>query len=169
MPPGAALGPGHTPVLEHDGSSGRVHRAHGRLNDRLERLLEVERLRHCLRDPRERLELGNPALGMVVELRVLDRLRHLTCDRHEQVDLRLVVLPRGDRPHVERPLETILGEDRDGEDRFVLLLVQIREVLEARIEMGSARDHDRRTLGRCSPGDSLARTELRGPGQLLRA
>ena len=60
-----------------------------RRDDRLERLLEVERLGDRLRDPRQRLELVHAALCGLVELRVLDRLRHLGGDRHEQLDLGL--------------------------------------------------------------------------------
>ena len=75
------------PVLEHERRAGRVDRVHRRLHDRLQRLLEVERLRHRLGDPRQRLELLDPPLRLVVELRVLDRLRHLRGDRDEQVDL----------------------------------------------------------------------------------
>ena len=62
---------------------------HRRLDDRLERLLEVERLRDRLRDLRERLQLVDPPLRLRVELRVLDRLRDLRGDREQQVDLRL--------------------------------------------------------------------------------
>jgi hypothetical protein len=133
----------------------------------LERLLEVERLGDRLRDSGQRLELGHAALGMVVELRVLDGLRDLPCDRHQQVDLRMVVLSRGDRPHVERALEAVAGQDRHGENRLVLLLMEVREGLEARVEVRRPRDHDRRPLCRRGPRDALARTHLRRAGQLL--
>ena len=62
-------------------------RVHRRLDDRLERLLQVERLRDGLGDPRERLELGDAPLGLGVELRVDDRLRDLARDRLQQLDL----------------------------------------------------------------------------------
>jgi len=48
----------------------------------LERLFEIERLGNRLGDLRERLQLGDPALGLCVELGVLDRLGDLVRDRH---------------------------------------------------------------------------------------
>ena len=58
-------------------------------HDRLQRLLQVERLRDRLGDPRQRLELVHAPLRPLVQARVLDRLRHLGGDRDEQLDLRL--------------------------------------------------------------------------------
>ena len=87
--------PRDAPVLEHERRSRRRHGVHGGLHDRLERLLEVERLRHGLGDPCERLQLGNPTLGLRVELCVHDRLRDLIRDRLDELDLGRVVLPRG--------------------------------------------------------------------------
>ena len=86
----APLRPGDAAVLEHERRAGRVDGVHRRLHDRLERLLEVERLRDRLGDPRERLELAHAALRVRVELRVLDRLRDLRRDRHQQLDLVVV-------------------------------------------------------------------------------
>ena len=84
---GATFGPRDAPVLEHERGAGRLHRVHRRLDDRLERLLEVERLGDRFGDLRERLELGDAALRVGVELRVDDRLRDLARDRLEQLDL----------------------------------------------------------------------------------
>ena len=84
---GAALRPRDLAVLEHERGARRVDRRHGRRHDRLERLLEVQRLRDGLGDLRERLQLVDAALRLGVQLRVLDRLRDLGGDRHEQVDL----------------------------------------------------------------------------------
>ena len=92
--PGAALGPRDLAVLEHERGAGRPHRGDRRLHDRLERLLQIQRLGDGLRDLRERLELVHPPLRVGVELRVLDRLRDLRRDRDEQVDLGLGVLAR---------------------------------------------------------------------------
>jgi hypothetical protein len=78
---GAALRPRDPPVLEHERRTGRVHRVHRRLHDGLERLLEVEGFRDGLGDAGERFELGHSPLGLGVELRVDDRLRHLSRDR----------------------------------------------------------------------------------------
>ena len=139
MGAGPALGPGDRPVLEHERRPGGVDGLDRRVDDRLERLLEVERLRDRLGDGRERLQLGDAALRVVVELRVLDRLGHLAGDRHEQVDLVAAELARRLGADVERALEPVAGEDRDGEDRLVVRLAQVREVLEARIEMRLAR------------------------------
>ena len=107
-------------------------------DDRLERLLEVERLRDRLGDPRERLELVDPAPRLRVELRVLDRLPDLRGDRREQRDLCVGERPRLARADVERALEHVAGEDRDREDRLVLVLTEVRERLEARVEMRAA-------------------------------
>ena len=118
----ATLGPRDLPVLEHERGAGRVQRLHRRLHDRLERLLEVERLGDRLRDPGERLELRDAPLRPLVELRVLDRLRDLRRDRDEELDLGVGERARLARADVERALERVAGEDRDGEDRLVLVL-----------------------------------------------
>src|SRR3954469_10786666 len=52
---GAALGAPDAPALEDEGGARRIDRLHRRLDDRLERLLEIERLGDGLRDLRERL------------------------------------------------------------------------------------------------------------------
>ena len=114
-------------VLEHERGPGRATRVHRRLHDRLERLLEVERLGDRLGDPRQRLELLDAPLRLRVELRVLDRLRDLRRDREQQVDLGLGELARLARADVERALELLAGEDRHGEDRLVLVLGQVGE------------------------------------------
>ena len=75
------------PVLEHECRPCRMQRLHRRLHDRLQRLLEVERLRDRLRDASERLELGDTPLRALVELRVLDRLRDLRRDGDKELDL----------------------------------------------------------------------------------
>ena len=167
---GPPLGPGDRAVLEHERGAGRRERVHRRLHDRLERLLEVERLRDGLGDPRERLELVHAALRLLVELRVLDRLRDLRGDHEQQVDLVLGEVARLARADVERALEPLAaGEDRHGEDRLVLVLGQVREVLEARVEVRLRRDHHRRPrLGRRA-GDPLARPHPRPLRHLLDA
>ena len=73
--PCAALGPGDRARPRGRSRRPCVERLHRRLHDRLERLLEVERLRDRLGDPRERLQLLDPPPRLGVELRVLDRLR----------------------------------------------------------------------------------------------
>jgi hypothetical protein len=104
---------------------------------------------------------------VVVELRVLDRLGDLAGDRHEQVDLGLPVRPRLPGSDVQRALETVLEEDRDGEDRLILLLAEVRKALEAGVKMRVARDHDRLPFGRGRARDSFARAHLRNACQLV--
>ncbi len=166
---GTALGPRDAAVLEHDRGPGGVGRLDGRLHDRLERLLQVERLRDRLRDAGERLELVHPPLRLRVQLRVLDRLRDLAGDRHQQVDLGLRERARLAGAHVERALELLAGEDRHGEDRGVVVLRQVRERLEARVEVRVGGDHDRLAVGRRSAGDPLAAAHPRRPRRALDA
>ena len=165
----APFRPSDLAVFEHERGAGRVDRRHRRLHDRLERLLEVERLRDGLRDLRERLELVDAPLRVGVELRVLDRLRDLRRDRDEQVDLGLVVLARQPRADVERALELLAREDRHREDRLVLVLRQVGEELEARVEVGARGDRDRRALGGGDARDPLAGPHPRPPRHLLDA
>ena len=164
---GAALRPGDLPVLEHEGGTCRAQRLHRGLHDGLERLLEVERLGDRLGDPRERLELGDAALGALVEACVLDRLCHLRRDRDEEVHLRVGEGTRLARPHVERAFELLPREDGHGEDRLVLVFAKVRKLLEARVEMRLLGDHDRRAFGRRRSRDSLARPHARRPRHLL--
>ena len=161
MRAGDALGPGDAAVVEHERRAGRAERIHRRLDDRLERLLEVERLRDRLRDPRQRLELAHAPLRLGVELRVLDRLRDLRGDREQQLDLVVAEHARLARAHVQRALErTVARQDRHREDRLVLVLGQVREVLEARIEM--------RLLGSSITGARAAAAEpvIPSPGRI---
>ena len=124
---GATRGPGRPAVGQDDRCPRRVHGRHRRRHDVLERLLQVERLGHGLRDPRQRLQLGDAALRVVVQLGVLDRLRDLTGDGHEKLDLGVVVLPRRHRADVQRTLQLVACQNRNREDRLVLLLVEVRE------------------------------------------
>src|SRR5215210_1224029 len=81
-------------VLEDERGAAGAERLHRRLHDRFEGLLEVERVGHRLRDPRERLELDDSALRGLVQPGVLDRLADLRGDGEQQVDLRAAELPR---------------------------------------------------------------------------
>jgi hypothetical protein len=102
-----------------------------------------------------------------VELRVLDRLRDLRRDRHEQLDLVVAEHARLLRAHVQRAGEPLPSEDRHGENGLVGLLVQVRKGLEALVEVRLGRDHDRRALESGRAGDSLARPHPGAPGHLL--
>ena len=65
---GPALGPRDVPVLEDEGGTGRADRVHRRLDDRLERLLQVEGFGHRLGDARQCLQLADPALRLAQSL-----------------------------------------------------------------------------------------------------
>ena len=141
---------------------------HRRPDDRLERLLEVKRLRDGLGNAGERLELPHTALCRLVQPCVLDRLGDLRGDRDEQVDLRVREGARLASAHVERALEPfVAGDDRHRQDRLVLVLGKVRELLEPRVEVRAGRDHDRRPFGGRGAGDSLTRAHARAPAHLL--
>jgi hypothetical protein len=161
------LGPSDRAVLEDESGARRPDGVDRRLDDRLERLLQVQRLGNGLRDGRKRLQLRDAPLRVLVQLGVFDRLRHLARDRHQEVDLRRRELARLLRAHVERALEPLLGQDRDGEDRLVVLLAQVREALEARVEMRLSRDHHRCALSGRRAGDALSGSHLGHRGHLV--
>ena len=166
----ATLGPRDLPVLEHERRARGVQGLHRRLHDRLERLLEVQGLRDGLRDPGERLQLCDAPLSALVELRVLDRLRDLGRDRDEELDLGLGERAWLARTDVERALQLVgASDDRHGEDRLVLVLRKVRELLEARVEVRLLGDHDGRALGRCDARDPLSRAHPWRARQLLHA
>ena len=163
-----ALGPRDPAVVEHERRAGRAERVHRRLDDRLERLLEVQRVLHRLGDARERLELVHAPLRLRVELRVLDRLRHLRGDREQQLDLVLGERARLAGADVERAFErAVARQDRHRQDRLVLVLGQVGEVLEARVEMRLRLEHHRRARRRRRAGDPLARPHARPPRHLV--
>ena len=162
-----ALRPHDLAVLEHQRRPRGVERVDRRLDDSLERLLQVERLRDRLGDAREGLQLADPPLRLGVELGVLDRLRHLRGDRDEEVDLGRRELARLSRPDVQRALELVPGEDRHREDRLVLVLRQVRERLEPLVEVRLGRDHHRLASSCGRTRDPLARAHPRPAGHLL--
>jgi hypothetical protein len=98
---------------------------------------------------------------------VLDRLRDLGRDREQELDLSLREVARLTRADVQRTFELFPREDRYSEDRLVLLFRQVRETLEARVEMRLRSDHHRRPLGRSGTRDPLAGPHFRAPGHLL--
>ena len=166
---GTSSRPGDVAVFEHERGTGRAHRLHRRLHDRLEGLLEVQRFGDRFRDLGQSFELDDPALSLCVELGMLDRLRHLRRDRGDEVDLVVCELPRCDRADVQGSGESLSRDDRHRKDRLVLVLRQIREELEARIEVRLCRDHDRRSFGRRGTGDPFAGTHPRALSHLLHA
>ena len=113
---------------EHQRTCLGVHGAPRGGDDLGQRLRLVQRLRHGLGDARQRLQLGDAAARPVVELRVLDRLRHLGRDRLEQLDLVVVPLPRLGGAHVHGAGEALRAiEDRHREQRLEPLLVEAVE------------------------------------------
>ena len=90
---------------------------------------------------------------------MLNRLRDLVGDRDEQLDLVLRELARRKRTDVQRAGEPLAGEDRHREDRLVVVLRQVCELLEARIEVRLRRNHHRRPVGGSCAGDPLTRPE----------
>ena len=110
------------------------------------------------------------ALSLLIELRVLDRLRDLRGDREQELDLFLGEVARHPGADVEGALEPLAaGEDRHRQDRLVLVLRQVGEVLEARIEVRLGGDHHRRPLLGRGARDPLARPHPRALSHLLDA
>ena len=98
---------------------------------------------------------------------MLDRLRDLTRDRDEQVDLRAREAARAQGSDVEGTGKLVAREDRHRKDRLVLVLGQIRKELEARVEMRLRRQHHGLPLGGGGAGDALAGPHPRPPRHLL--
>ena len=99
---GLAFGPGDAAVFEHERRTGGADGVHRRLHDRLQRLLQVQRLGNRLGDPGQRLELADAALRLGIQLGVLDCLRDLRRDRDQELDLGLAELARPPCADVER-------------------------------------------------------------------
>src|SRR5207253_7250444 len=97
------------------------------LDDRLERLLEVERLGNRLRDPSKRFELAYAALGVRIQLGVLDRLRDLCGDRNEELDLGVREFPGPARADIQCTRQLLARENRYCQDRLVLVLGEVGE------------------------------------------
>jgi hypothetical protein len=168
--PRSAFRLGDPTVLEDERGAGSADGVHRRLDDRLERLLEIEGVGHRFGDAREGLELADPALSLRIQAGVLDRLRHLAGDREQQLDLPIREHARFPRAHVEGALELVAaGHDRYRQDRLVLVLGQVRERLEAWIEVRLRRQHDRLAFDRRSAGDPLAGAHPGPAGHLLDA
>ena len=96
-----------------------------------------------------------------------DRLGDLARDRLQQLDLVRPELARLAGADVERARQLLAREDRDGEDRLVLRLRQVRELLPARVEVGVRGDRDGSALGGRGAGDPLARAEARAARHLV--
>ena len=109
----------------------------------------------------QRLQLRHPRPRLLVQLRVLDGLPDLPCDRGQQRHLILAEGAGQPRAHVQRPLQAVARVHRHGQDRLVLVLGQVGEADEARVQVGRLGDHDRTALGRGRPGDALAQVHAR--------
>src|SRR5438034_1139176 len=117
MNPRPALRPGNVAVLEHESRPRRADRFHRRLHDRLQRLLEVERLGNGLGDTRKRLELRDAALCLRIQLSVDDRVRDLGGDRDQEIHFVAGELARGTRSDVEGARKPV-ARRVDGVDRL---------------------------------------------------
>ena len=102
------------------------------------------------------------ALGPLVEAGVLDGLRDLRGDRRQQADLVVVVLAGPHRAHVHRAQQALAAVDhRHREQRLEALLGQVRERLEARVEVRVGGDRDGLAHGRGVARQALARLHPR--------
>ena len=104
------------------------------LDDGLQQLVERTGARDRLGELGELLELCNPDSRLLVERRVLDRTGYERSGRHEKVDLVVGELAGrlgvgGDDAEHVAPT----SDDRNGEKRLELLLLELREVLRPRI------------------------------------
>ena len=105
---------------------------------------ELGRARSTPTACREPLQLAHPAPGRGVQARVLDRAGH---ERRGVDDEGRVLLAEHARrlrvqgDHADHLV--VLADQRHGDDRLVLLLVELREVLDARVGEGVVRDERR--------------------------
>ncbi len=124
--------------------------------EQAERLLDgdceqvVDRLgaRDVPSELRQLLELAQRAAGALVEPRVLDRVGHERGDVQQERGVLRAEHARGlgvQRDHADHALA--LGDQRDGDERLVLLLLELGEVLDARVGERLLRDeHGLRVL-----------------------
>ena len=126
-------------------------------DDGLQELLERARSRDRLRELGELLELGDPDPRLLVQARVLDRARDERGRCDEEVDLVVRELPRrlgvggDDADHVARA-----ADDGEREQRLEALLLELREVLRARVGEGVVADEGRLAALRRPPREPLA-------------
>ena len=168
--PGAALRPGDLAVLEHERGAGRADRVDRRLHDRLERLLQVQRLGDGLRDlspaPRARARGAAPR-------RRASRARSTARPGTRS--------PRAgrSRPRCTRAAARVrtlsapssVSRARIGTARIDSYSSSGRfgNCLKRGVEMRRRGDHDRRALGRRRARDPLAGPHPRPPRHLLDA
>ena len=125
--------------------------------ERLDRLGRGDRLGEL----GEMLELADPQAHLVVEARVLDRAGDERGGRHEQHDLGVGELAR--RFGVERDRADRVAaapEDRDRDERLEPLLLELGDVLDARILERVLADERRLPVLDRPPGEPLAAQQL---------
>ena len=134
--------------------------------EQAERLLDrhreqlVDRLgaRDVPAELRELLELAQRAPRALVQARVLDRVGHEGRDVQQEGGVLRAEHARGlgvQRDHADHALT--LGDQRHGDERLVLLLLELGEVLDARVGERLLRDEDRLPVLQHPAGDALAR------------
>ncbi len=122
----------------------RAEQRAGALDHRLDELLEPVGARDLLCELGELLELGHAQARLLVQPRVLDRARDERRRGHEEVDLVVRELARrlgvrgDDADHVAGA-----PDHRHREQRLELLLLELREVLRARVGEGVVADERR--------------------------
>ncbi len=122
--------------------------------------------RSGLRELRQVLELAHPLAALVVEPRILDRAGHERGARDEELDLGVGELTRRDRVERERPDRiAALAEHRDRDERLELLLLELGDVLDARVVEGVVADERRLSPVERPPGEPLAAFEHDLPGE----
>ena len=134
--------------------------------EQAERLLDrhreqvVDRLgaRDVPAELRELLELAQRAPRALVQARVLDRVGHERGDVQQEGGVLRAEHARGlgvQRDHADHALA--LGDQRHRHERLVLLLLELGEVLDARVGERLLRDEDRLPVLQHPAGDALAR------------
>ena len=104
-------------LLQADGAPVGLQEPGGGLRHVPENLPDMEGGGDRPADLVERDELGHPLPGVVIELAVPDRPRHLRGHGGKEPDVLLGIRPRGAVGEVHRPVDVDVVHDGDGEDR----------------------------------------------------
>ena len=110
---------------------------------------------------REALQVGHALARLLVERRVLDRAGEQRRGVHEEVERRLVELARRDRvqhDHAERLARA--GRDRHGHHRLEALLLQLGDVVRARVVLRVLADDRGLAVAHAPAGQTLLDGEL---------
>ena len=159
-----------SPVLiqQHDRADLEAHRLGRHRHDEVKDLLEVEVRGDRLADLGNRRELGLPGADAFLEAGAVDGGGGLGADGGEQADLLGIVPVRLARLHVEDADHLVLDQHGDREERLEALVLQLGEILEARVVVGFLIEHDRLPLARDPAGDPLPELQPQPPDQSRR-